>query len=176
MVMAIRMITSMARGRHGHGHAHGHAIATTTFTAELCTRPCKPPGTAATLELAADGRDAHALAHANDIQRRFAGRNVTTGQIVMFGLTGGLVPCGAAVTVLLLCLQIGRFLLGVVLVFCFSMGFAVTLVAVGAAAAFGAQHAARRFTWFDSAARNTPYLSGGLILLIGLYVALQSRL
>ncbi len=29
--------------------------------------------------------DAHARAHADDIRRRFAGRTVTTGQIVLFG-------------------------------------------------------------------------------------------
>ncbi len=40
-----------------------------------------------------DEDDAHARAHADDIRRRFAGRTVTTGQIVLFGLTGGLIPC-----------------------------------------------------------------------------------
>src|SRR4029078_8770182 len=96
------------------------------------------------LDLVSEGTlDAHARAHANDIQRRFANRNGTTGQIVMFALAGGLVPCGAAVTVLLLCLQTGRFVLGVALVLCFSIGLALPLVAVGAAAAFGAQHAGR---------------------------------
>ena len=35
--------------------------------------------------------------HAADIQRRFANRQATTGQIIMFGLTGGLVPCPASI-------------------------------------------------------------------------------
>jgi nickel/cobalt exporter len=48
--------------------------------------------------------DAHAREHAADIRRRFTGGKVTTGQIVMFGLTGGLIPCPAAITVLLLCI------------------------------------------------------------------------
>jgi nickel/cobalt exporter len=117
--------------------------------------------------------DAHALAHADDIRRRFANRHVTTAQIVMFGLTGGLVPCGAAVTVLLLCLQTGRFLLGVALVFCFSIGLALTLVTVGAAAAFGAQHAAKRLPWFGALASTAPYLSSVLILVLGLYVGYE---
>ena len=51
-------------------------------------------------------QDAHELAHANDIRRRFSSGNVTTAQIVLFGLTGGLIPCPAAITVLLLCLQL----------------------------------------------------------------------
>jgi nickel/cobalt exporter len=44
------------------------------------------------LDVVAGGyQDAHELAHANDIRRRIADRNVTTGRIVMFGLTGGLI-------------------------------------------------------------------------------------
>src|SRR3546814_8740890 len=44
-------------------------------------------------------QDAHELAHANDIRRRFSDRNVTTGQILIFGLTGGLILCPASITV-----------------------------------------------------------------------------
>ena len=44
----------------------------------------------AELDVAAPGyQDPHELAHANDIRRRFAGREVTTPQIIVFGLTGG---------------------------------------------------------------------------------------
>jgi nickel/cobalt transporter (NicO) family protein len=142
---------------HDHGYVHGHSH-----------------GAQRGLDLPSDEPlDAHALAHAHDIRSRFANRNVTTGQIVMFGLTGGLVPCGAAVTVLLLCLQTGRFLLGVALVLCFSIGLAITLVAVGAAAAFGAQHAAKRVPWLGAVATTAPYLSSVLILALGLYVGYE---
>ena len=44
--------------------------------------------------------DAHEREHANDIRKKFEGRDVTTGQIIVFGLTGGLIPCPAAITVL----------------------------------------------------------------------------
>ena len=93
------------------------------------------------LDVSAPGyQDPHELAHANDIRRRFGNREVTTGQIVMFGLTGGLLPCPAAVTVLLLCLQLKKFALGVTLVLGFSLGLAVTMVASGALAALGVRH------------------------------------
>ncbi len=59
-------------------------------------------------------------AHANDIRKRFTNREVTTGQIIVFGLTGGLIPCPAAITVLLLCLQVKEVALGGMLVLCFS--------------------------------------------------------
>jgi nickel/cobalt exporter len=136
----------------GHGHDHIHE--------ELRG-----------LDVATDGhQDAHELAHANDIRRRFADRNVTTWQIVLFGLTGGLIPCPAAITVLLLCLQLREFSLGFGLVLCFSIGLAITLVAVGAAAALSVRHANRRWSWFGTVARRAPYLSGVLIILVGLYV------
>jgi nickel/cobalt exporter len=158
---------------HGHDHDHGrdddHAHAQSHGHAPYAARADRRE-----LDLVSEGPlDAHARAHANDIQRRFANRSVTTGQIVMFGLTGGLVPCGAAVTVLLLCLQTGRFVLGVALVLCFSIGLALTLVAVGAAAAFGAQHAAKRVPWFGTLATTAPYLSSVLILALGVYVGYE---
>ncbi len=114
--------------------------------------------------------DAHQRAHAADIERRFAGRPATTGQIVLFGLTGGLIPCPAAITVLLLCLQLREVTLGVGLVLCFSIGLALTLVAVGAAAAIGVGHASRRWSGFDAFARRAPYASSLLIIAVGIYV------
>jgi nickel/cobalt exporter len=138
-------------------HAHHHAI-----------------GAYAQLDVAAPGYlDPHELAHANDIRRRFAERRVTTGQIVMFGLTGGLIPCPASVTVLLLCLQLKRVSLGAILVLCFSIGLALTMVSVGAIAALGVRHASRRFAAFGTLARRAPYVSGVLILLVGLYLGWQ---
>jgi len=126
------------------------------------------------LDIATGGyQDAHELAHANDIRHRFADRNVTTGQIILFGLTGGLIPCPAAITVLLLCLQLKAFALGAVLVACFSIGLALTLVTVGVAAALSVGHVTRRFSWFSTVARRAPYFSSVLIVCVGLYVGLQ---
>ncbi|OYW98532.1 MAG: nickel/cobalt efflux protein RcnA, partial [Caulobacter vibrioides] len=107
---------------HGHGHDHGG------------------------LDVSDPGyQDAHERAHANDIKQRFAGRDVTTGQILLFGLTGGLIPCPAAITVLLLCLQLKQVALGATLVLCFSIGLAITMVTVGVVAALGMRHAEKRF-------------------------------
>jgi nickel/cobalt exporter len=122
------------------------------------------------LDLSAGYQDAHELAHANDIRRRFAGRDVTTAQIAVFGLTGGLIPCPGAITVLLLCLQLKAFTLGAVLVLCFSIGLALTMVASGVVAAVSVKHVSARFTGFGDFVRKAPYASGILILAIGLYL------
>ncbi len=116
-----------------------------------------------------DEDDAHARAHAEDIRRRFAGRQVTTGQIVLFGLTGGLIPCPAAITVLLLCIQLKQFSLGFALVVCFSIGLAVTMVSAGVLAALSVKHVASRWSGFGAFARRAPYASAALIVLVGLY-------
>ncbi len=136
----------------GHGHDHMHE---------------EVQG----LDVATSGyQDAHELAHANDIRRRFADRDVTTWQIIAFGLTGGLIPCPAAITVLLLCLQLKEFTLGFALVLCFSSGLAITLVTVGATAALSVRHASERWAWFGTVARKAPYFSSLLIVAVGLYV------
>ncbi|MBS7701958.1 MULTISPECIES: nickel/cobalt efflux transporter [Hyphomicrobiales] len=116
-----------------------------------------------------DEDDAHARAHAADIRSRFAGRPVTTWQIVVFGLTGGLIPCPAAITVLLICMQLKAFSLGFVLVLCFSIGLALTLVSAGVLAALSVRHVSQRWSGFSALARRAPYASAALILMVGLY-------
>jgi ABC-type nickel/cobalt efflux system permease component RcnA len=118
-------------------------------------------------------QDAHSRAHAQAIAQRFQGRTITMGQIIVFGLTGGLIPCPASVTILVLCLQLRQVALGMTLVLCFSIGLALTLVGVGVIAAIGMNKltAGSRF-WAGQTAR-LPYLSGAIIALAGSYVMFQ---
>jgi len=118
-------------------------------------------------------QDAHELEHAHDIRRRFKNRHVTTGQIIMFGLTGGLIPCPAAITVLLLCVQLKQFTLGVALVLCFSIGLALTMVTSGVIAALSVRHIGKHWSGFGELARRAPYFSSVLIICVGLYVGYQ---
>jgi len=123
--------------------------------------------------VAAEFQDAHERAHALDIQRRFEGKTVTTGQIMLFGLTGGLIPCPGAITVLLLCLQLKAFALGAVLVLCFSLGLALTMVTSGVLAALSVKHLNKTFSGFGELVRKAPYFSGGVIMLIGVYLSIN---
>lgn len=123
---------------HDHDHDHNHAAL------------------AGLSEGSKAYQDAHERAHATDIQRRFAGKEVTNGQILLFGLTGGLIPCPAAITVLLICIQLKAFTLGATMVLCFSLGLALTLVTVGVGAAISVQQAAKRWSGFNTLARKAP--------------------
>lgn len=129
---------------HGHGDHHGHGGEDREF------------------------QDAHEREHAAEIAARFGGRTVTTPQIILFGLTGGLMPCPAAFSVFLICLQLKRVTLGVAMVAAFSVGLALTMVAAGVAAAWGVRHAGSRFAGFGTWARRAPLVSAGLMLCAGL--------
>ena len=117
--------------------------------------------------------DAHELAHAADIAKRFTNRTVTTPQIIWFGVTGGLMPCPAAFTILLVCLQLKRFTLGFTLVAAFSLGLAITMVASGVLAAWGLRHAEKRIKNFGKFARRAPYFSAALLTLLAIFFITQ---
>lgn len=117
-----------------------------------------------------DYQDAHERAHAIEIAQRFAGRTVTTPQIVLFGITGGLMPCPAALSVLLICLQLKRIALGFTLVAAFSFGLAATMIATGVLAAWSVHHAQRKFRGFGEAMRRAPYISCVVLVVIAAYM------
>jgi ABC-type nickel/cobalt efflux system permease component RcnA len=145
---------------HGHGqgaaHSHGHGAAHTHSTSTADAEP---------------GMDAHARAHAREIEQRFASGHATNGQIVVFGLTGGLIPCPASITVLLLCLQLKQVALGATLVLSFSVGLALTMVASGVLAAWSVGQATKRWSGFGHWAAKAPYISTVLMLLLALWMA-----
>lgn len=157
IAVALWMVARLHHDAHHHDHDHSHGNHDHSHEG---------------LDVSSDDyQDAHERAHAQDIKRRFADRNVTTGQIIVFGLTGGLIPCPAAITVLLLCLQLKKITLGAVLVLSFSIGLALTLVASGVIAALSVRYASRKWgSRFGTFARRAPYISCGVILLIGLYI------
>ncbi|EMI7389336.1 nickel/cobalt efflux protein RcnA [Klebsiella oxytoca] len=144
---------------HDHHHAHHH--------------PHQHPPHAHPLVATAEWQDAHQRAHAEEINRRFNGQRVTTGQIVLFGLTGGLIPCPASITVLLICLQLKKVSLGATLVMSFSVGLALTLVASGAIAALSLKHVANRWPGLNDLSRKAPWISGALIIVVGCYMLLH---
>lgn len=148
---------------HAHDHHHTQAAAATQGALALPRIDLR----------SADYQDAHARAHASDIERRFANRKVTTGQIVLFGLAGGLIPCPAAITVLLLCIQMKALSLGALLVFCFSIGLALTLVTVGVVAAMSMRQATKRWSGLNTLAQRAPWFSSALIALVGIYMGIH---
>lgn len=85
----------------------------------------------------------------------------------MFGLTGGLMPCPAALSILLICLQLKEFTLGFSLVAAFSSGLALTLVTVGVVAAWGIREASKRSGFINRLAGRAPYVSSIFLIILG---------
>jgi ABC-type nickel/cobalt efflux system permease component RcnA len=143
---------------HGHGaaHSHGHGAAHAHSTSTADAEPAM---------------DAHARAHAREIEQRFASGHATNAQIVVFGLTGGLIPCPASITVLLLCFQLKQVALGATLVLSFSVGLALTMVASGVLAAWSVGQATKRWSGFGDWAAKAPYISTVLMLLLAMWMA-----
>jgi|JRHI01.1.fsa_nt_gi nickel/cobalt exporter len=117
--------------------------------------------------------DAHAAAHAAELKGQLSKGPVSNTDVAWFGFSGGLMPCPAAFAVLLACFHQKAYALGIVLVAAFSVGLALTLVAVGVLAAWGAKALAARQTGLDRFSRWAPYASAGIVLAIGLVVTAQ---
>jgi len=167
MFMRTRHDEVSAKAHHhthqsGHDHDHGHHHHTHVVNDHTSHNDTY--------------QDDHERAHAEDIKRRFVGQKVTTAQIAMFGLTGGLVPCPASVTILMICLHLKRFSLGAVMVASFSLGLAISLVSVGVIAAWGAQQVGKRLDKgrLSDLARKMPYFSSGLMALVATLMGFQA--
>lgn len=141
-------LAQFREGDHHHDHGHDH-------------------------EHGAEYEDEHEAEHAAEIRAWLNNRQVTTAQIIAFGLTGGLMPCPAAFTVLLVCLQVKQFTLGFALVGAFSFGLALTMVSVGAMAAWSVHHAEKKFSGFGEIMRKAPYISCVVLIVLACFLTWQ---
>jgi nickel/cobalt transporter (NicO) family protein len=163
-----------AAAGHSHHHTHTHEAghqepAVIQSSGEIAREDSHQHGHHDLLH-GEDFEDAHERAHAAEIEKRFAGRQVSTGQILLFGLTGGLIPCPAAFSILVICLQVKQFSLGFGLVVAFSIGLALTLVTTGSIAAWSVRHAEKQFKGFGNFARKLPYISSAFLFLVAVYM------
>lgn len=92
---------------------------------------------------------------------------MTWRSLVGLGVSGGLVPCPAALVLLLSAVSLGRLEFGMVLVVAFSVGLAIVLTGIGLLMI----HARRIFERFSFEARGPRFLptaSAAIISLVGL--------
>lgn len=111
--------------------------------------------------------DEHARAHAATIPEYAKhGERPTILQILAFGAAGGMIPCPASISVMLLALSIGKFGSGLLAVLGFSTGLALTLVGIGLIVVSGLKHVTGggRFKWLSA---NAPIISAGVVMLSG---------
>jgi len=158
---------------HDHGHSHGHGHGHAHHEHHEHGRACTQDHGHAPHESRDHGHDQGAHDEAMTLRHQYPQHHATTRQVIMFGLTGGLLPCPASISVLLVCLQLKKLALGMALVLCFSIGLAATLVAAGVVAALGARHAASRMGRFTAWLDKAPLISAAMIAAVGVYVTVQ---
>ena len=95
-------------------------------------------------------------------------------ELVSLGVSGGIVPCPAALVVLLSAVSMNRLAFGLLLIVAFSAGLATVLIAIGLLMVY-----ARRFmSRFHNGGRFTtewlPMTSAAFIFLFGIALMVQS--
>jgi ABC-type nickel/cobalt efflux system permease component RcnA len=99
------------------------------------------------------------------------GSKVTWRSLLALGVSGGLVPCPAALVLLLSAISLGRLGFGMVLVVAFSVGLAVVLTGIGVLMIY-ARRLFERFSFEARVPRFLPVASGLVISLAGLAIVL----
>ncbi len=113
--------------------------------------------------------DEHARAHSATLPEYVkTGERPTLGQIVAFGAAGGMIPCPASVTVMLLALSVGQTGMGFLTVLGFSLGLAITLVGIGLMVVTGLTQLAAggRMSWLG---QQAPIISAIMVILSGVF-------
>ena len=102
------------------------------------------------------------------------GKNVSLTQLLALGITGGMVPCPAALVVLLGAVSLHRVGFGLFLIVAFSFGLAAILIAIGLSMVYAGQFLARWKSDGSLVKRWLPLASSGCMLLLGLGITAQA--
>jgi high-affinity nickel-transport protein len=103
-------------------------------------------------------------------------KKVSLTQLLTLGITGGIVPCPAALVVLLGAFSLHRVGLGLFLIVAFSLGLAAVLISIGLLMVYARQFIARWKTDGSIVRRWLPLASAGFMLILGLGIAGQAFL
>jgi len=120
-----------------------------------------------------DGEHSHAHSHGGHTHSHLPadGSNVTWRGLMALGVSGGLVPCPAALVLLLGAISLDRLGFGMVLVLAFSAGLAVVLTGIGLLMIYS-RKLFERFSFEARVPRLLPVVSASIITLAGVGIAL----
>jgi ABC-type nickel/cobalt efflux system permease component RcnA len=118
--------------------------------------------------------DSHAHHHAHAHYHHEAGRKASLRELLTLGISGGIVPCPAALVVLLSALSMNRVGFGLLLIVAFSAGLAAVLIAVGLLMVCAGQFMTRFQVDGQLATRWLPLASSAFITLFGVALTWQA--
>ncbi len=103
-----------------------------------------------------------------------ASETVTWRQLLALGVTGGIVPCPAALVVLLSAVALQRVGFGLLLIVAFSVGLAAVLIAIGLLMVYARRFMSRFQSEGPLITRWLPLTSAGLITIIGIAMVMRA--
>jgi high-affinity nickel-transport protein len=95
-------------------------------------------------------------------------------ELCILGITGGIVPCPAALVVLLSAFSLHRIGFGLFLITAFSIGLAAVLVMVGLTMVYTKRLMAARVQIGSAALRYLPFLSSAFIVVLGVGITVSA--
>jgi ABC-type nickel/cobalt efflux system permease component RcnA len=117
----------------------------------------------------------HAHSHAHQTHRHQRAQTmVSPRDLLTLGITGGIVPCPAALVVLLSALSLNRVGLGLLLIAAFSLGLAAVLIAIGVLMVYAHRLMARFQGDGALMTRWLPLTSAAMMTGFGLAIAVQA--
>jgi ABC-type nickel/cobalt efflux system permease component RcnA len=157
---------------HSHGHTHNHGAPGHTH-AHLHSHGHDHP----------HPQSAHSHAHvhhpdhepSHDAGRANCSR-VSYRQLVALGVTGGIVPCPAALVVLLSAVSLHRVIFGLYLIVAFSLGLAAVLISIGMITVYARRLLTRLPSDGPLINRWLPAASATAITCLGIGIAAQALL
>jgi len=99
---------------------------------------------------------------------------VSTRQLLILGIMGGIVPCPAALVVLLSAVALHRIALGFFLIVAFSFGLAAVLIGIGLLMVHAGRFVSRWNPDSQMVRRHLPLVSAAFITIIGVALLAQS--
>ncbi len=117
----------------------------------------------------------HEHSHRNHGHRyQESNTGVSLRELFALGITGGIVPCPAALVVLLSAISFGRISFGLLLIVAFSVGLAFVLIAIGILMIYARRFISRFQGDGALITRWLPLTSAALITLFGVGIVVQS--
>jgi ABC-type nickel/cobalt efflux system permease component RcnA len=170
MITALGLVLFWQRysgGWHAHCHGHDHAHLPVELHEHAHDHGHGPAGDHSSI----GGHSHHHHDHQHDHP---TASPVSLRDLIGLGVSGGIVPCPAALVVLLSAVALGRAGFGLLLIVAFSVGLAAVLMALGLLIV----HAGRMMAHFSPESalftRWLPITSSAVITVLGLVMAVQA--
>jgi nickel/cobalt exporter len=116
----------------------------------------------------------HSHDHGHMHEHRDLNRQFSLRELLTLGISGGIVPCPAALVVLLSAVSMQRIGFGLLLIVAFSIGLASVLIAIGLLMVYAREFMSRFHTDGRLLTRWLPLASSTLITLFGVGLIMQS--